>query len=43
VWDMVFPRFHIDEINRQRQHDLTRFDRFRPPRSLLAEFPAQCI
>ena len=23
---MVFPRFHIDEINRQEQRDLTRFD-----------------
>ena len=23
---MVFPQFHIDEIKRQEQRDLTRFD-----------------
>jgi cytochrome c peroxidase len=38
---MVFPRFHIDEIKRQEQRDLTRFDLdFDLPDHLLPEFPA---
>jgi cytochrome c peroxidase len=38
---MVFPRFMIDELNRQEQRDLTRFDLdFDLPDHLLPEFPA---
>ncbi len=38
---MVFPKFHIDEIKRQEQRDLTRFDLdFDLPDHLLPEFPA---
>lgn len=38
---MVFPQFHIDEINRQEQRDLTRFDLdFDLPDHFLPEFPA---
>ncbi|RYD14636.1 MAG: cytochrome B6 [Lysobacteraceae bacterium] len=38
---MVFPRFHIDEIKRQEQRDLTRFDLdFDLPDHFLPEFPA---
>ncbi|HMN47262.1 MAG TPA: hypothetical protein PKE27_21975 [Povalibacter sp.] len=38
---MVFPQFHIDEIKRQEQRDLTRFDLdFDLPDHLLPEFPA---
>ena len=37
---MVFPKFHIDEINRQEGRDLTRFDLdFDLPDHLLPEFP----
>jgi cytochrome c peroxidase len=37
---MVFPRFHIDEIKRQMDRDLTRFDLdFDLPDHLLPEFP----
>lgn len=37
---MVFPQFHIDEINRQEGRDLTRFDMdFDLPDHLLPEFP----
>ena len=37
---MLFPRFHIDEINRQEQRDLTRFDLdFDIPEHFLPEFP----
>jgi cytochrome c peroxidase len=37
---MIFPRFHIDEINRQEQRDLTRFDLdFDIPDQFLPEFP----
>src|SRR5262249_2107886 len=37
---MVFPRFHIDEINRQEGRDLTRFDLdFDIPEHFLPEFP----
>jgi cytochrome c peroxidase len=37
---MVFPKFHIDEINRQEQRDLTRFDLdFDIPEHFLPEFP----
>jgi cytochrome c peroxidase len=38
---MVFPQFHIDEIERQEGRDLTRFDLdFDLPDHLLPEFPA---
>jgi cytochrome c peroxidase len=38
---MVFPKFVIDEINRQEQRDLTRFDLdFDIPDHFLPEFPA---
>lgn len=38
---MVFPQFAIDEINRQEQRDLTRFDLdFDLPDRFLPEFPA---
>jgi cytochrome c peroxidase len=38
---MVFPQFHIDEVIRQEQRDLTRFDLdFDLPDHLLPEFPA---
>ena len=38
---MVFPKFHIDEVNRQEGRDLTRFDLdFDLPDHLLPEFPA---
>jgi len=38
---MLFPKFHIDEIKRQEQRDLTRFDLdFDLPDHLLPEFPA---
>jgi cytochrome c peroxidase len=38
---MLFPRFHIDEINRQEARELTRFDLdFDLPDHLLPEFPA---
>jgi cytochrome c peroxidase len=38
---MVFPQFHIDEIKRQEQRDLTRFDLdFDLPDHFLPEFPA---
>ncbi len=38
---MVFPQFHIDEILRQEQRDLTRFDLdFDLPDHFLPEFPA---
>jgi cytochrome c peroxidase len=37
---MLFPRFHIDEIRRQTNRDLTRFDLdFDLPDHLLPEFP----
>jgi cytochrome c peroxidase len=37
---MIFPRFHIDEVNRQEQRDLTRFDLdFDIPEHFLPEFP----
>jgi cytochrome c peroxidase len=37
---MVFPKFHIDEIQKQEQRDLTRFDLdFDLPDHLLPEFP----
>ena len=37
---MVFPQFHIDEINKQNQRDLTRFDLdFDLPDKFLPEFP----
>ena len=37
---MLFPRFHIDEVNRQEQRDLTRFDLdFDIPEHFLPEFP----
>jgi cytochrome c peroxidase len=37
---MVFPKFHIEEIKRQEQRDLTRFDLdFDLPDHLLPEFP----
>jgi cytochrome c peroxidase len=37
---MVFPRFHIDEVQRQTGRDLTRFDLdFDLPDHLLPEFP----
>ncbi|MBO9663633.1 hypothetical protein [Dokdonella sp.] len=38
---MVFPKFHIEEIKRQEQRDLTRFDLdFDLPDHFLPEFPA---
>ena len=38
---MVFPQFHIDEINKQEARDLTRFDLdFDLPDHFLPEFPA---
>jgi cytochrome c peroxidase len=38
---MLFPKFHIDEINRQEDRDLTRFDLdFDLPDHFLPEFPA---
>jgi cytochrome c peroxidase len=38
---MVFPKFHIDEIKRQEERDLTRFDLdFDLPDPFLPEFPA---
>jgi cytochrome c peroxidase len=38
---MLFPRFHIDEINKQEGRDLTRFDLdYDLPDHLLPEFPA---
>jgi len=38
---MLFPKFHIDEIKKQENRDLTRFDLdFDLPDHLLAEFPA---
>jgi len=38
---MVFPQFHIDEINKQEGRDLTRFDLdFDLPDHFLPEFPA---
>src|SRR5216683_6701473 len=38
---MVFPKFHIDEIKKQEQRDLTRFDLdFDLPDHFLPEFPA---
>jgi len=38
---MLFPRFHIDEIKRQENRDLTRFDLdFDLPDHFLPEFPA---
>jgi cytochrome c peroxidase len=37
---MIFPQFHIDEINKQEQRDLTRFDLdFDIPEHFLPEFP----
>ena len=37
---MLFPQFHIDEIKRQEQRDLTRFDLdFDLPEHFLPEFP----
>ena len=37
---MIFPKFHIDEVNRQEQRDLTRFDLdFDIPEHFLPEFP----
>jgi cytochrome c peroxidase len=38
---MLFPQFHIDEIKRQEQRDLTRFDlAYDLPDHFLPEFPA---
>jgi cytochrome c peroxidase len=38
---MVFPKFHIDEIKKQEDRDLTRFDLdFDLPEHFLPEFPA---
>jgi cytochrome c peroxidase len=38
---MIFPKFHIDEINKQENRDLTRFDLdFDLPDHFLPEFPA---
>jgi cytochrome c peroxidase len=38
---MVFPKFHIDEIKKQEERDLTRFDLdFDLPEHFLPEFPA---
>ncbi len=37
---MVFPKYHIDEINRQEQRDLTRFDLdYDLPTHFLPEYP----
>src|SRR5439155_3066933 len=37
---MVFPKFHIDEIKKQEDRDLTRFDLdFDLPDHILPEFP----
>lgn len=37
---MLFPKFHIDEVNKQEQRDLTRFDLdFDLPDHVLPEFP----
>ena len=37
---MIFPKFHIDEVKKQEQRDLTRFDLdFDLPDHLLPEFP----
>ena len=37
---MIFPRFHIDEVKRQEERDLTRFDLdFDLPEHFLPEFP----
>jgi cytochrome c peroxidase len=37
---MVFPKFHIDEVNKQEQRDLTRFDLdYDLPDHFLPEFP----
>ncbi|HEY3120570.1 MAG TPA: cytochrome B6, partial [Vicinamibacteria bacterium] len=37
---MIFPKFQIDEVNRQEQRDLTRFDLdFDIPEHFLPEFP----
>ena len=37
---MVFPKFHIDEIKKQEERDLTRFDLdFDLPDHFLPEFP----
>jgi cytochrome c peroxidase len=37
---MIFPQFHIDEVKRQEQRDLTRFDLdFDIPEPFLPEFP----
>ena len=37
---MLFPKFHIDEVNKQEQRDLTRFDLdFDIPEHFLPEFP----
>ncbi len=37
---MLFPKFHIDEIKKQTQRDLTRFDlAFDLPDHFLPEFP----
>lgn len=39
--DMIFPKFHIDEIKKQEGRDLTRFDLdFDLPDHFLSEFPA---
>src|SRR3981081_931135 len=38
---MIFPKFHIDEIKKQEDRDLTRFDLdFDLPEHFLPEFPA---
>src|SRR5204863_6417081 len=37
---MLFPKFHIDEVKKQEERDLTRFDLdFDLPDHLLPEFP----
>ena len=39
---MVFPKFHIDEIKKQTERDLTRFDLdFDLPAALAARVPAR--
>lgn len=41
---MIFPKFHIDEIKRQEDRDLTRFDLdFDLPDHVLPEFPPPSI
>jgi cytochrome c peroxidase len=41
---MLFPQFHIDEIKKQEQRDLTRFDLdFDLPDHFLPEFPAPLV